>query len=113
MTKVPTIAGLGCLIATTGIASAQSFDLGDMLFTAHEPFTPANETFEFDFKPIGKDVLGFIITFDYVDHAADSSWASDLELKITTPSETEFIVGQLAFDGGDSFSGSISLPEPE
>ena len=111
MKKFPAITVAGGLIATTGVAFANDWvieeiiNLDDMKFTEHRPFTPANEIFSFDvfLEANNNPVVGFAIAFDYINQNVDSSWASDLELQITTPSGSVWIVGQSSFNGGDPF----------
>ena len=109
MKKVHTIAVFGGLIATTGIASAQVLDFGNLTFAVHPNNLPADEVYNFDFTLTGADVLGFVINFDYVNNANDSSWGSDLELQITTPSLNTYIIGQSSFNGGDPFGPQTDI----
>ena len=111
MRMLPVVTVAGGLIATATVALANDWngetviDLDDMLYTFHEPFTPANESFDFDriLEDNNRPVVGFSISFDYVNQLNDSSWASDLELQITSPMGSTWIVGQSQFNPGDPF----------
>jgi hypothetical protein len=107
--KLRAITVAGGLIATASLAvatewtSEEIINLDDMLFTFHDPFTPANEVFDFDIllEENNRPVIGFSVSFDYVDMNDDMSWASDIEFQISSPGESTWIVGQEQFNGGD------------
>ena len=111
MKNLPSITVAGGLIVTTSVALANDWvnetmiKLDTMQFTFHEIGTKANETFSFDIEleDSNMPVVGFAVNFDYLNVGNDTSWASDLELQITTPSGNMFVVGQTIQDGGNPF----------
>ncbi len=105
MKKTVTLTAAGSLVALGGAAFADgqglAFDLGDWVVDAHDIGIVIGPSIDFtiDF-PVG---LGWTVDFDYVNQFDDSSWASDLEFKLTNPAGDTWVVGQNDFNGGDPF----------
>ena len=115
MRKAIGLTAVGSLLASGGMAMAdhQSIEevilVTDLSFAVHKPFSDS-EVFNFDLVLEDNPflVVGFRIDFDYVDEPDDSSWAQDLELKLTTPGGQVIIYGQLDPNNnfGDPFGPS-------
>ena len=108
MRKSVALAAAGSLVAIGGAAYAQDFiekkiELGNWKVDAHDIGEFPQLTLDFDLEANNNDVVGFRVDIDYVNQFGDSSWASDLEFKITAPNGRQFIVGQADFNGGDPF----------
>ena len=102
MRKAMGLTAVGSLLASGGMAMAdhQSVEevilVTDLIFSVHDSNLPS-KVFNFDLVlgDNNQPVVGFRIDFDYVDEPNDSSWAQDLELKLTTPGGQVIIYGQL------------------
>ncbi len=106
MKKTVALTAAGSLVALGGAAFAggghlleQIVDLGDWVVDAHDIGIVIGPSIDF--------TADFLVTewhfdVDYVNQFDDSSWASDLEFKVTN-AEGDWVVGQQAFDGGDPF----------
>lgn len=108
MRKAIRLTAVGSLLAVGGMAMADHQSIEEVIlfeslsFGFHDPFTDS-KVFNFDVG-LGDNnqlVVGFRIDFDYVDEPNDSSWAQDLELKLTTPGGLVTVYGQL--DKGNNF----------
>lgn len=108
MRKAIGLTAVGSLVAIGGVATAdhqtieEEILVTDLVFSDHS-FMDPSKVFNFDFVLENNPflVVGFRIDFDYVDEPNDSSWAQDLELKLTTPGGQVIIYGQL--DPGNNF----------
>ncbi|MCH7848398.1 MAG: hypothetical protein IIB53_08550 [Planctomycetes bacterium] len=110
MRKAIGLTAVGSLVASGGMAMAdhQSVEdvilVTDLIFSVHDNNLPS-KVFNFDLVlgDNNQPVVGFRIDFDYVNIFDDSSWASDLEMKLTTPGGQVTVYGQESFNGGDPF----------
>lgn len=110
MRKAIRLTAAGSLLAVGGVVLAdhQSVEevilFTDLSFGVHATDVPS-KIFNFDLvvDENGQPVVGFRIDFDYVNIFDDSSWASDLEMKLTTPDGQVTVYGQDSFNGGDPF----------
>ncbi len=110
MRKAIKLTAVGSLVAIGGVAMAdhqtsEQVILETSLFFAVHPTDTPSKVFNFDLvlDENGMPVIGFRIDFDYVNILDDSSWASDLEMKLTTPNGETLVYGQKSFNGGDPF----------
>ena len=109
MRKAIALTAVGSLVAIgAGVAMADHEIREDEIFFDSLKFdvhlnTEPSEVFNFDLvlEDNNQLVIGFRIDFDYDDQFQDSSWAQDLELKLTTPDGQVIIYGQL--DPGNNF----------
>ena len=110
MRKAIGLTAVGSLLASGGVAMADHQTSEEVIletslfFDVHPTDTPS-KVFNFDLvlDENGQPVIGFRIDFDYVNIFVDSSWASDLEMKLTTPNGQTLVYGQKEFNGGDPF----------
>ncbi len=110
MRKAIGLTAAGSLLAIGGTAMAdhqtseEVILFTDLVFAVHEVGSPS-KVFNFDLvvDENNQPVIGFRIDFDFVKVIADSSWASDLEMKLTTPGGQITVYGQESFNGGDPF----------
>ena len=119
MRKAIGLTAVGSLLASGGMAmadhqSVEELILGPqtLIFGEHATNVPS-KVFNFDLVlgDNNQPVVGFRIDFDYVNIFNDSSWASDLEMKLTTPGGQQIVFGQFSFNGGDPFCGFSLLYE--
>ncbi len=108
MRKTVAFAAAGSLLAIGGAAYAQGniekkIELGDWKVDAHDISIVIGPSIDFTLEENGNAVIGFRVEFDFTNQFDDSSWASDLEFKLTDPGGKTYVVGQQAFDGGDPF----------
>ena len=110
MRKAIGLTAVGSLLASGGMAMADHQSVEDViletsLFFAVHPTDVESKVFNFDLVlgDNNQPVVGFRIDFDYVNILNDSSWASDLEMKLTTPGGQVTVYGQKSFNGGDPF----------
>ncbi|MCZ6857332.1 MAG: hypothetical protein O7F70_04980 [Gemmatimonadetes bacterium] len=104
------LTAVGSLVAIGGVAMAGHGTVEDVMivtdreFGVHDIGSPS-KVFNFDIvlDENNQPVIGFRIDFDYVNIFDDSSWASDLEMKLTTPNGQTLVYGQKEFNGGDPF----------
>ncbi|MEE9131793.1 MAG: hypothetical protein V3T84_17415 [Phycisphaerales bacterium] len=116
MRKAIGLTAAGSLLAIGGAAMAdhQSIEkeilFTDLVFAVHEIGTPS-KVFNFDLvvDENNNPVVGFRIDFDYNNLFDDSSWASDLEMKLTTPGGQVLVYGQADFNGGDPFGAQDDI----
>ncbi len=104
MKKTVTLTAAGSLVALGGAAFAdgidQVIDLGDWVVEAHEIGIVFGPSIDFTSD---LEVTGWTFDVDFVNLFLDSSWVSDLEMKVSNPAGETFVVGQKAFNGGDPF----------
>lgn len=110
MRKAIALTAVGSLVAIGGAAMADHQSVEEVIlfqslnFAEHD-FNFPSKVFNFDLviedNPF--PVIGFRIDFDWVDLLGDSSWAADLEMKLTTPGGQVLVYGQEAFNFGDPF----------
>ena len=104
MKKTVTLTAAGSLVALGAAAFADGIDqvveLGDWVVEEHEIGIVFGPSIDFTSD---LEVTGFTFDVDYVRVVPDSSWASDLEMKLTNPAGETFVVGQKEFNGGDPF----------
>lgn len=106
-TSIP-LSAVASLVAFGGEAFGGDFieeklELGSWVVPVHDVGEFPTLTIEIDVVGNNQPVVGFQFDMDFVNVFHDSSWASDLEFKITTPDGGTFIVGQEEFNGGDPF----------
>ncbi len=110
MRKAIGLTAAGSLVAIGGAAMAdhqtseEVILFTDLVFAVHEVGSPS-KVFNFDLvvDENNQPVIGFRIDFDYNNLFFDSSWASDLEMKLKTPGGQVLVYGQKEFNGGDPF----------
>ncbi len=96
MRKTVALAAAGSLIAIGGAAWAQQdIELGEWKVNVHAQGVVIGPSFDFNLEPEEIRIVGFRLDFDFVNQFDDSSWAADLEFKLTDPGATTFVVGQL------------------
>ena len=107
MRKTVALAAAGSLVAIGGATYAQNIEkkieLGDWKIDAHDIGEFPQLSLDFTLEENGNAVIGFRVDFDFTNQFNDSSWASDLEFKLTDPGGKTFVVGQADFNGGDPF----------
>lgn len=88
-----TMAG-GLLLTVTGSTSAndwtntETFELGSFLL-----FGGDIVHFELELADNAKEIVGFIVEWDYFESVPDGSWASDAQATVTSPTGANYIVG--------------------
>lgn len=100
MKKTVALTAAGSLVALGGAAFAQeqSYDIS-WIVEAHDIGIVIGPSFDI---VSDLEVTGWSLEVDYVNVFGDSSWMSDLELKLTND-DGDWVVGQNDFDGGDPF----------
>ncbi len=93
-----TMAG-GLLLTVTGSTWAndwtntETFELGSFLLAGGQTVS-----FDLELADNAKEIVGFIVEWDYFEPIPDGSWASDAQARLTSPTGATYVVGGFSQD---------------